>query len=48
MFKANFFFYRYADLLSIDDEVLVKENDDLIPVKIINVSNSIMQGISHS
>ena len=36
--------FRYADQVSHGDEVLVNENNDLIPVKIISVSNFTLQG----
>ena len=35
---------RYANQLSIGDEILVQENNELIPEQVINVSNIIMQG----
>ena len=35
---------RYADSVSIGDEVLVPENDQIVPVKIYNISNFLMQG----
>ena len=38
------FFFRYADQLSIGDEVLIETSKTLIPAKVINVSNSLMQG----
>ena len=37
-------FFRYADQVAIGDEVLVLENDDLTPTKVINVSSFNMQG----
>ena len=40
------FSVRYADQLSIGDEVLVQENNELIPVKVNNVSSVAMQGNS--
>ena len=40
--------FRYADHVSIGDEVLVKGNDVLTPAKVINVSSLIMQGDYHS
>ena len=42
--KVILFFLRYADQLSITDEVLVHQNDKLTPDKVINVSSLIMQG----
>ena len=35
---------RYADQISSGYEVLVQENDELTPAKVINVSMAIMQG----
>ena len=40
--------FRYANKVSVDDEVLVQENDRMIPAKVINVSNSILAGIYNS
>ena len=37
-------YFRYADHVSIGDEVLVEENDKLIPRKVVNVSGLLMQG----
>ena len=37
--------YRYADQVSVGDEVLVLRNDELMPAKVMNVSSIIMQGI---
>ena len=37
---------RYADQITIGDEVLIQENDKLIQAIVINVSSSIMQGDS--
>ena len=37
-------FFRYADQVAVGDEVLVLENDDLTPTKVINVSSFNMQG----
>ena len=36
--------FRYADQISVDDEVLAHKNDDLIPAKIINITSFTMQG----
>ena len=44
----NNLFYRYADQVSIEDEVLVKKNNNLTPVKIQNISNFAMQGNYYS
>ena len=38
----------YADQLSVDDEVLVEGNNELIPVKEINVYSVTMQGTNFS
>ena len=35
---------RYADQLSIGDEVLVQRNDKLMPVQVIKISNFTTQG----
>ena len=35
--------FRYADHISLDDEVLVF-GDDLIPTKVVNVSSIMMEG----
>ena len=37
-------FFRYADQVSIGNEVLVEGNDELTPAKVINVNSSSMQG----
>ena len=36
--------FRYADQVSIGDEVLVETINQLIPSKVIDVSNFIMKG----
>ena len=36
--------FRYVGKVSIGDEVLVKENAELIPTKVVNVSSAMMQG----
>ena len=38
--------FRYTDEVSVGDEVLVHENDELIPAKVIRVANALMQGTS--
>ena len=43
----NTLLYRYASQVSVGDEVLVLRNDELMPVKVVNVSSLIMQGNSH-
>ena len=35
---------RYAEQLSIDDEVLVNENNTLTPTKVINTTSLMMEG----
>ena len=38
-------FFRYADHVSVGDEVLaVQDNKELTPAKVINISNINMQG----
>ena len=37
-------FFRNADQLTIGDELLVQGNNELVPTKVISVSNLIMQG----
>ena len=46
MSKINIYF-RYADQVSIGDEVLVRRNDELIPGNVTNISSFMMQGINH-
>ena len=36
--------FRYADKASINDDILIQENDDFAPVKVIDVSNQVIQG----
>ena len=43
----NKYFFRYAAEISIGNEVLVPGNNELIPVKVINVSTANVQGNSH-
>ena len=43
-FWNNLFSSRYADDVSIYDEVLVHDNDRVMPAKVINISNAEMQG----
>ena len=38
------YFFRNADQLTIGDELLVQGNNELVPTKVISVSNLIMQG----
>ena len=40
-FNSNF---SYADLVSVGDEVLVQGNKDILPTRVINVSNIMLQG----
>ena len=39
--------FRYADQVTIGDELLVQENDQLIQATVIDVSSSVMQGSNH-
>ena len=36
--------YRYADQVSVGDEVMVLRNDKLMPAKVMNVSSLIIKG----
>ena len=36
--------FRYADQLTVGDEVLVQEDNELIPVQVTNISSMTMQG----
>ena len=38
------FSFRYADQITIDDEVLIPENNEVNPTKVISVSSFVMQG----
>ena len=38
------FLFRFADYVSIGDEILAQGIDNLTPEKVINISNSVMQG----
>ena len=40
----SIFSFRHADQVSIGDEVLVEENDDMMPAKVVNVSTLVLQG----
>ena len=40
----NIFCSRFADQVSVGDEVMVLDNDKLRPEKVINISDLIMQG----
>ena len=40
--------YRYADQLSMDDDILVQINDNFVPAKITNVSGLKLQGNDYS
>ena len=44
MKQYRFFCFRYADQVSIDDEILVQENNKLIPDKVIKKSDFVMEG----
>ena len=37
-------FYRFADQVSVGDEMLVEVNDEITPAMVTNVSNLILQG----
>ena len=39
------FFFRYADQLSLGDEMLVQEGDELTAAKVISMKSLIAQGI---
>ena len=41
------FCFRFAEQVSINDEVLVQEKNEFAPAKVINVSHMKMQGIHH-
>ena len=43
-FQCLVYFFRNADQLTIGDELLVQGNNELVPTKVISVSNLIMQG----
>ena len=36
--------FRYAGQITIDDEVLIPENNEVTPTKVISISNFTMQG----
>ena len=38
------FFFRYADEVSVGDDVLVQDNNEMIPSKVQEVSSAIMKG----
>ena len=38
------FNFRYADVISVGDEVLVRENNDMVPDKVTDVSTAILSG----
>ena len=40
--------FRYASGVSVSDEVLTKDNDELMQAKVINVTSLIMQGDHNS
>ena len=42
--KYIIFFFRYADQVSVGDEVLVEGNEQLIPAEVINVLTLAIQG----
>ena len=39
--------FRYADQVSVGDEVAAQIDDELLPKKVVNVSSSTMPGICH-
>ena len=41
---SNMLSYRYADQVSVGDEVMVLRNDKLMPAKVMDVSSLIVQG----
>ena len=41
---VHLFIFRYADRVSVGDEILAQVNDEMVPTKVINVSNLILQG----
>ena len=43
-FRNAIYSFRYSNQVSIGDEVLVQENDELIPSKVITVSTLPLQG----
>ena len=43
-YHNNMLWYRYADQVSVGDEVMVLRNDKLMSAKVMNVSSFIMQG----
>ena len=45
MCQKTFTFNRYADKISVGDELLVENKNELVPAKVINVSNNQMQGM---
>ena len=41
---SDLFCFRYADEVSVGDEVLAQGNDEFIPEKVLNVSTFPLQG----
>ena len=41
-------YFRYADKVSVNDEVLVQKDNGLTPALVINTSYSVMQGKNNS
>ena len=39
--------FRFADQVSVGDEVAAQKNDELLPEKVVNVSSFTMSGTSH-
>ena len=42
--KVTILNFNYAQEVSTGDEVLVKENNDILPAKVIKISSLMMQG----
>ena len=40
--------FRYADQITVGDELLVHGNGHIMQARVINVSSSVMQGGNHS
>ena len=44
MTSERYISFRYADLVTVGDEVLIQENFQLNPSKVVNISSFLMQG----
>ena len=42
--QNGIYYYRYADQVSVGDEILVQNNNELIPDKVIEESKFVMEG----